>query len=99
MPLYEYECTKGHRFEAIQKVSERPLKKVRGLFRRRPARDNPTHLAPQSRRSRLRPRHQRRRSPQPAVIAQVVQKRQILALGLSALDRLFGITLRGDFFR
>ena len=27
MPLYEYECAKGHRFEAIQKVSERPLKK------------------------------------------------------------------------
>jgi putative FmdB family regulatory protein len=27
MPLYEYECTKGHRFEAIQKVGERPLKK------------------------------------------------------------------------
>jgi putative FmdB family regulatory protein len=26
MPLYEYECAKGHRFEAIQKVSERPLK-------------------------------------------------------------------------
>ena len=27
MPLYEYECAKGHRFEAIQKVGERPLKK------------------------------------------------------------------------
>ena len=27
MPLYEYECTKGHRFEAIQKVAEKPLKK------------------------------------------------------------------------
>jgi putative FmdB family regulatory protein len=27
MPLYEYECAKGHRFETIQKVSERPLKK------------------------------------------------------------------------
>jgi putative FmdB family regulatory protein len=27
MPLYEYECIKGHRFEAIQKVSEKPLKK------------------------------------------------------------------------
>jgi putative FmdB family regulatory protein len=25
MPLYEYECTEGHRFEAIQKVSEKPL--------------------------------------------------------------------------
>ena len=27
MPLYEYQCTKGHRFEAIQKVSDKPLKK------------------------------------------------------------------------
>lgn len=27
MPLYEYECTKGHRFEAIQKVGDRPLRK------------------------------------------------------------------------
>jgi putative FmdB family regulatory protein len=27
MPLYEYECARGHRFEAIQKVSEKPLKK------------------------------------------------------------------------
>ena len=27
MPLYEYECRKGHRFEAIQKVTERPLKR------------------------------------------------------------------------
>jgi putative FmdB family regulatory protein len=27
MPLYEYQCIKGHRFEAIQKVSERPLKR------------------------------------------------------------------------
>jgi putative FmdB family regulatory protein len=27
MPLYEYLCAKGHRFEAIQKVSEKPLKK------------------------------------------------------------------------
>lgn len=26
MPLYEYECIKGHRFEAIQKVSDKPLK-------------------------------------------------------------------------
>ena len=26
MPLYEYVCAKGHRFEALQKVSERPLK-------------------------------------------------------------------------
>ena len=24
MPLYEYECAKGHRFEAVEKVSERP---------------------------------------------------------------------------
>jgi putative FmdB family regulatory protein len=27
MPLYEYECSNGHRFEAIQKVSDKPLKK------------------------------------------------------------------------
>ena len=27
MPLYEYECAKGHRFEAIQKISDRPLKR------------------------------------------------------------------------
>ena len=27
MPLYEYECAKGHRFEAIQKLHEKPLKK------------------------------------------------------------------------
>jgi putative FmdB family regulatory protein len=27
MPLYDYECSKGHRFEAIQKVSDQPLKK------------------------------------------------------------------------
>jgi putative FmdB family regulatory protein len=27
MPLYEYECAKGHRFEAIQKVHEKPLRK------------------------------------------------------------------------
>lgn len=27
MPLYEYQCANGHRFEAIQKVGERPLKK------------------------------------------------------------------------
>ena len=25
MPLYEYQCAKGHRFEAIQKVAEKPL--------------------------------------------------------------------------
>ena len=27
MPLYEYECAKGHRFEAIQKVADKPLKR------------------------------------------------------------------------
>jgi putative FmdB family regulatory protein len=27
MPLYEYECRKGHRFEAIQAVTEKPLKR------------------------------------------------------------------------
>jgi len=27
MPLYEYECAKGHRFEAVQKVKTRPLSK------------------------------------------------------------------------
>jgi putative FmdB family regulatory protein len=27
MPLYEYECSKGHRFEAIQKVTDKPLSK------------------------------------------------------------------------
>jgi len=26
MPLYEYNCAKGHRFESIQKVNDRPLK-------------------------------------------------------------------------
>jgi putative FmdB family regulatory protein len=25
MPLYEYQCAKGHRFEAIQKLTEKPL--------------------------------------------------------------------------
>ena len=25
MPLYEYECAAGHRFEAVQKVTEKPL--------------------------------------------------------------------------
>jgi putative FmdB family regulatory protein len=24
MPLYEYECAKGHRFEAVEKVSDKP---------------------------------------------------------------------------
>ena len=27
MPIYEYQCAKGHRFETIQKVSERPVTK------------------------------------------------------------------------
>lgn len=27
MPLYEYECKKGHRFEAVEKVSDKPLTK------------------------------------------------------------------------
>ncbi|MBI2181303.1 MAG: zinc ribbon domain-containing protein [Deltaproteobacteria bacterium] len=27
MPLYEYECAKGHRFEAIQSVRENPLRR------------------------------------------------------------------------
>ena len=27
MPLYEYNCAKGHRFESIQKVSDRPLRR------------------------------------------------------------------------
>ena len=26
MPLYEYECLKGHRFEVIEKVTAKPLK-------------------------------------------------------------------------
>jgi len=25
MPLYEYECRRGHRFEALQKATEKPL--------------------------------------------------------------------------
>lgn len=25
MPLYEYECAAGHRFEAVQKVTDKPL--------------------------------------------------------------------------
>ena len=25
MPLYEYECERGHRFEAVEKVGARPL--------------------------------------------------------------------------
>ena len=27
MPLYEYECVKGHRFEAIQKVTDKALRR------------------------------------------------------------------------
>ena len=27
MPLYEYQCAKGHRFEAIEKVTDKPLKR------------------------------------------------------------------------
>jgi putative FmdB family regulatory protein len=27
MPLYEYQCARGHRFEAIQNVHEKPLKR------------------------------------------------------------------------
>lgn len=27
MPIYEYECSKGHRFEVIQKIAEEPLTK------------------------------------------------------------------------
>lgn len=27
MPLYEYECSKGHRFEMVQKVAEKPAVK------------------------------------------------------------------------
>jgi len=25
MPLYEYECVSGHPFEAVQKVTDKPL--------------------------------------------------------------------------
>ena len=27
MPLYEYECVRGHRFEAVEKATEKPLTK------------------------------------------------------------------------
>lgn len=27
MPLYEYECAMGHRFEALQSVKDKPLKR------------------------------------------------------------------------
>ena len=29
MPMYEYECTKGHRFEVYQKFEESPLKRCK----------------------------------------------------------------------
>jgi putative FmdB family regulatory protein len=29
MPIYEYECKNGHRFEAIQKISDDPLTKCK----------------------------------------------------------------------
>ena len=27
MPTYEYECTKGHRFEVQQRITEEPLQR------------------------------------------------------------------------
>jgi len=27
MPTYEYECTKGHTFEVVQRITEEPLKR------------------------------------------------------------------------
>jgi putative FmdB family regulatory protein len=27
MPVYEYQCAKGHRFETVQKVNDRPVGK------------------------------------------------------------------------
>lgn len=27
MPVYDYKCEKGHRFEAVQSMSDKPLKK------------------------------------------------------------------------
>ena len=27
MPLYEYECANGHRFEAVEKASDKPARK------------------------------------------------------------------------
>ncbi len=27
MPTYEYECTRGHRFEVVQRITEDPLKR------------------------------------------------------------------------
>lgn len=29
MPIYEYECTEGHRFEELQKISDAPLTKCK----------------------------------------------------------------------
>jgi putative FmdB family regulatory protein len=29
MPLYEYRCARGHRFEAIQKVADKPLNRCK----------------------------------------------------------------------
>jgi putative FmdB family regulatory protein len=29
MPVYEYECTKGHQFEAEQRISDKPLTRCR----------------------------------------------------------------------
>ncbi len=29
MPTYEYECTNGHRFEVVQRITEDPLKRCK----------------------------------------------------------------------
>jgi putative FmdB family regulatory protein len=29
MPTYEYECTRGHRFEVTQRITEEPLKRCK----------------------------------------------------------------------
>ncbi len=29
MPTYEYECTKGHTFEVVQRITEEPLKRCK----------------------------------------------------------------------
>ena len=29
MPTYEYECTKGHRFDVVQRITEEPLKRCK----------------------------------------------------------------------
>jgi putative FmdB family regulatory protein len=44
MPLYEYECSRGHRFEAIQKVSDKPLRKCTACAAARRAISRPTLL-------------------------------------------------------